>query len=296
MIVHAARVAAEGFSMMTASAERIEPPPARLETEPARLVVDGVTKYFQRTKPRWGKKVVVSEMLAIDSIGFDVFPGQVVSLLGPSGCGKTTLLRIVAGLAEADEGEIRIDGEISVGPNKKKALVFQHFGLLPWRTVIDNVAFPLELDGVPLPERRAVAERLVKLVGLAGFELHYPDRLSGGMQQRVGIARAMAREPLLLLMDEPFGALDAQTREVLQDELLGILKVVRNTVVFVTHSIQEAVLLSDKVVVFTPSPGRIKAIVEIPGWIRDGGPDARTSAEAKAIEHDLREMLRRERP
>jgi ABC-type nitrate/sulfonate/bicarbonate transport system ATPase subunit len=257
------------------------------------LVVSGVEKAYRTTVARWGRKYVSSELKVLEDINFKAPPGQVVSLLGPSGCGKTTLLRIIAGLAQGDGGTITLDGKPVVGPSKDKAVVFQHFGLLPWLDVISNVAFPLRLDGVPHDERIAKAEHYVKLVGLAGFEKHHPHSLSGGMQQRVGIARALARDPSLLLMDEPFGALDAQTREILQEELLSILSKTGNSVVLVTHSITEAVLLSNTVLVFSTLPGRIKHAVEIPQRASDvSAAAARTSPERKEIERELREMLR----
>jgi ABC-type nitrate/sulfonate/bicarbonate transport system ATPase subunit len=257
------------------------------------LVVSNVEKAYRNYEARWGRKYITSELKVLQDINFRAGPGEVVSLLGPSGCGKTTLLRIIAGLAQADSGTIELDGRRVTGPSKDKAVVFQHFGLLPWLDVISNVAFPLRLDGVPPSERMAKAERYVKLVGLNGFERHYPHSLSGGMQQRVGIARALARDPSLLLMDEPFGALDAQTREILQEELLTILSKTRNTVVLVTHSITEAVLVSRTVLVFSTLPGRIKHAVTIPR--RAAGTSAaaaRTSPERKEIERQLRDMLR----
>lgn len=257
------------------------------------LAVSHVHKTYRSTVAKWGRKIVTSELSVLEDINFDAHPGEVVTLLGPSGCGKTTLLRIIAGLAQADSGTIKLDGNKVVGPSKDKAVVFQHFGLLPWLDVISNVAFPLKLDGIPLAERTARAERYIKLVNLNGFERHYPHNLSGGMQQRVGIARALARDPSLLLMDEPFGALDAQTREVLQEELLNILAKTRNTVILVTHSITEAVLVSKHVLVFSSLPGRIKNVVTIPPRSSDmSAAEARTSLERKEIERELREMLR----
>ena len=257
------------------------------------LVVLNVQKAYRRMAVRWGWKYVASELKVLQDINFTAAPGEVVSLLGPSGCGKTTLLRLIAGLAQADSGTVELDGQRVVGPSKNKAVVFQHFGLLPWLDVISNIAFPLRLDGIGVAERMSIAEHYIKLVGLSGFERHYPHSLSGGMQQRVGIARALVRDPSLLLMDEPFGALDEQTREILQEELLNILANTRNTVVLVTHSISEAVLLSNHVLAFSPLPGRIKNVVAIPK--RPAGTtaaSARTSPERKEIERELREMLR----
>lgn len=257
------------------------------------LSVRGVTKSYRASKIRWGRKVTVSELLVLDDINFTVEPGEVVTLLGPSGCGKTTLLRMIAGLAASDQGELLLSGAPISGPSKDKAFVFQHFGLLPWRDVLANVEFPLELDGISPSERREIAQRYIELVNLGGFEKHYPHSLSGGMQQRVGIARALARRPRLLLMDEPFGALDAQTREILQEELLKVLEATSNAVIFVTHSITEAILLSDKIVVFTPHPGRIKKIVHVPSVPRGNTSiKDRLTPERTALEADLREMLR----
>jgi NitT/TauT family transport system ATP-binding protein len=260
------------------------------------LVVSHVHKGYRSTIARWGRKLVTSELKVLDDIQFNARPGEVVSLLGPSGCGKTTLLRIIAGLAQADSGTIELDGKKVTGPSKDKAVVFQHFGLLPWLDVISNVAFPLQLDGVAASERMARAERYIGLVNLTGFERQYPHTLSGGMQQRVGIARALVRDPSLLLMDEPFGALDAQTREILQEELLNILASTRSTVVMVTHSITEAVLVSKHVLVFSSLPGRIRNHVIIPPRPSAmTAAEARTAPELKEIERQLREMLREHR-
>jgi NitT/TauT family transport system ATP-binding protein len=279
--------------MSVATLERESVTAIRVVAPEQGLVVSGVEKAYRNVVARWGRKFVSSELKVLEDINFNAPPGKVISLLGPSGCGKTTLLRIIAGLAQADAGDITLDGRPVTGPSKDKAVVFQHFGLLPWLDVISNVAFPLRLDGLPLSERMAKAERYVKLVGLAGFERHYPHSLSGGMQQRVGIARALARDPSLLLMDEPFGALDAQTRELLQEELLAILAKTGNTVVLVTHSITEAVLVSKTVLVFSSLPGRIKHAVEIPPLaIGTTAAAARTSPERKEIERQLRELLR----
>jgi NitT/TauT family transport system ATP-binding protein len=191
-------------------------------------------------------------------------PGKFLSLIGPSGCGKTTLLRIVAGLESNDAGTVYVDGEVSTGPAPGKSFVFQHFSLFPWRTVIDNAAYGLEMRGESRDERHAKAGRFLERLGLGAFHDYYPSQLSGGMQQRVGIARALAVDPELVLMDEPFGALDALTRERLQHELEGVCEVGGMTVLFVTHSIDEALFLSDTIAVMGTNPGRIVRRIEVP--------------------------------
>ena len=199
----------------------------------------------------------------LDRVNLDLKPHAFVSLLGPSGCGKTTLLRIIDGLVRPSRGETRVDGERVEGPAASRGMVFQEHNLLPWKSALDNVKFGLKLVGVDRQEWNERAASALALTGLKGFENHLPSQLSGGMKQRVGLARALAIRPRILLMDEPFGALDAQTREVMQSELLRLWEADRKTVVFVTHSIDEALLLSDTVVVMGTRPGRIKAIVEI---------------------------------
>src|SRR5205823_3927282 len=187
--------------------------------------------------------------------------------VGPSGCGKTTLLRCIAGLTELSSGSLLVHGRRVAGrPPDGVALVFQHFGLLPWKTVWDNAAFGLAMAGVPRPTIKDKVEHYLDLVGLGGFERHYPYQLSGGMQQRVGLVRALAMNPSVLLMDEPFAALDAQTREVLQEELLHLMERVgeRKTMVFITHSIDEALILGDRIAVMTARPGRIKEVLDMP--------------------------------
>jgi NitT/TauT family transport system ATP-binding protein len=257
------------------------------------IAIRHVSKWFPvRGRERNGRPPG-EYLTALDDVSLSVGDGEIVSLLGPSGCGKTTLLRIVAGLLPRDAGSIEIDGREPTGPEKGNGFVFQNFGLLPWRTVIANVAFPLEVDGVPRPERLARAQDLLDLVGLSGFERHYPHEISGGMQQRVGIARALLRRPRLLLMDEPFGALDAQTREELQEEFLRIWDRHRTTVLFVTHSIDEALLLSHRVAVFTRGPGRIKAVVDVPlGQDERRAGDVRTLPRFVERQHHLRELMR----
>lgn len=204
-----------------------------------------------------------AEVLALQDINLIIRDGEFISLLGPSGCGKSTLLKIIAGLLNASQGSIDNNGALITAPGPERAVVFQDYALFPWMTVEDNVEFGLEARGVPAPQRRQTSSDLLRVVGLQDFAKKYPHHLSGGMKQRVSIARALAVEPQILLMDEPFGALDAQTRSVMQEELLRIWKVYRKTVIFVTHSIEEAIYLSDRIVVMTARPGRIKAIVEV---------------------------------
>jgi NitT/TauT family transport system ATP-binding protein len=252
------------------------------------LEIDRVTKFYTS---RDTGSAEPKRITALSSITASVGRGEFIALLGPSGCGKTTLLRIAAGLTGWDEGSIAIAGARVNGPRKDACMVFQHFGLLPWRTVLSNVVFPLELDGVPAQSRREQAMDLLKLVGLEKYTEHFPHELSGGMQQRVGIARALMRKPLLLFMDEPFGALDAQTRERLQEDFLKIWSTIGTTVLFVTHSIDEALVMSDRIFVFTPSPGRIKAIVESPLAGERIGGDPRAHPAYGPSRHELRGML-----
>ena len=203
------------------------------------------------------------EITALADIDVAVAEGEFVCLLGPSGCGKSTLLKIIAGLIPATEGTIRIGGRDVTGPGPDRAVVFQDYALFPWMTVTDNVEFGLSARGVPPGRRHAVSAELLRAVGLAEFAGKYPHHLSGGMKQRVSIARALAVDPVLLLMDEPFGALDAQTRFVMQRELLRVWRAYRKTVLFVTHSIEEALYLGDRVLVMTARPGRVKAEIAV---------------------------------
>jgi NitT/TauT family transport system ATP-binding protein len=201
---------------------------------------------------------------ALQDFTLTIPDNEFLTVLGPSGCGKTTLLRLIDGLTPWDAGDIVIDGQPVRGPGPDRAMVFQSFALMPWASVLANVTFGLELRGVPEAERKRKALELIEMVGLGGFEGRYPMELSGGMQQRVGLARALAVEPKVLLMDEPFGALDEQTRRLLQEELLQIWETRRTTVVFITHSMEEAVLLGDRVVLMSARPGRIEEIVPVP--------------------------------
>lgn len=205
-----------------------------------------------------------SQVQALHSVDLHVRDNEFLTVLGPSGCGKTTMLKMIAGLITQDAGSIAIDGVEVRGPGPERAMVFQNFALLPWATVLENVAFGLQMRGVAKAERHERARELVATVGLAGFESKRPGELSGGMQQRVGLARALAVQPGVLLMDEPFGAVDEQTRRLLQEELLAIWEKNRVTVVFITHSMEEAVLLGDRVVLMSARPGQIAEIVDVP--------------------------------
>ena len=216
----------------------------------AKLSVTGVSKNFDA-------------LHVLDRIGLEVANGEFVALVGPSGCGKTTLLRIIAGLEDADDGTIAIDGKPVTKPGVDRGFVFQADSLLPWRNVYRNAMIGLEVNGRTGAEDRSRTQALLRLVGLAGFEGYQPRQLSGGMRQRVNLARALAVNPEVLLMDEPFASLDAQTREIMQTELLRIWNEGRKTVLFITHQIDEAVYLSDRVVVFSRRPGRINEIVPI---------------------------------
>jgi NitT/TauT family transport system ATP-binding protein len=201
--------------------------------------------------------------LALSDVNLSIRDGELVTIVGPSGCGKSTLLMLIAALLQPTSGSVRLDGRRVTAPGSDRALVFQDFALLPWRTVLDNVALGLELKGIPVQERNAIARRHVAMVGLGAFERYYPHQLSGGMRQRVGIARALAVEPEVLLMDEPFGALDAQIRQVMGCELLRIWERGRKTILFVTHDIDEAIYLADRTIVMSASPGRIIADIAV---------------------------------
>jgi NitT/TauT family transport system ATP-binding protein len=226
-----------------------------MATEADAVVARGATKVF-----------LDGAVVAFRDLNLSVASGEFVCIVGPSGCGKTTLLRCVAGLTPLTAGELLVGGQPVDGPPPGVAMVFQHFGLLPWKTVQENVAFGLAMAGAPAATVRERVAHYVEVVGLGGFERAYPYQLSGGMQQRVGLARALALHPSILLMDEPFAALDAQTRELLQEELLRLTELPdeRRTTLFITHSIDEALLLGDRVVVLTARPGQIKEVLPLP--------------------------------
>lgn len=230
---------------------------------------------------------------ALQDFGLEVARGEFVSIVGPSGCGKSTFLNILLGLVRPDSGELKLNNAPITGPGQERAMVFQEFGLLPWRTVQANVELGLELKHVAASTRTERSAELIKLVGLRGFEQHYPHELSGGMKQRVGLARALATEPEVLLMDEPFAALDAQTRDLMQTELLQIWERTRKTVLFVTHSIEEAAYLSDRVIVMTARPGRMKDIITI-GLPRPRDYEMRLTPEFNDIKSKIWEVLKEE--
>ena len=209
---------------------------------------------------------------ALKGVDLKIPEGQMTTLLGPSGCGKTTLLKIIAGLIDATEGNVFVKGKSVSGPGPERAFVFQDFALLPWATVLRNVGFGLELRGISQAKRQDTARKYIEEVGLAGFEDRYPHELSGGMRQRVGLARALAVDADVLLMDEPFSAVDEQTRRKFQEDLLNLLNIEKKTVIFVTHSIEEAVYISDQIVLLSPRPGRINKIIR-PEINHDGDAD-----------------------
>ena len=233
-----------------------------------------------------------TEFEAIRHLDLTVRQGEFLAIVGPSGCGKSTFLDMVAGLAQPSSGEIFIDGKLITGPALDRGIVMQGYALFPWRTVRKNVEFGLEIKKVPKKDRKEISQRYIELVGLANFEDRYPHELSGGMKQRVAIARALAYDPEVLLMDEPFAAVDAQTREVLQEELLRIWEKTKKTIIFVTHGIDEAVFLADRVAVMTAHPGTIKEIVNINlPRPRDG---IRSSADFGWVRHKIWELLQNE--
>jgi NitT/TauT family transport system ATP-binding protein len=228
-------------------------------THSSGVVARGLSMHYERVV---GRERVRTR--ALDDVSFDIRPQEFVSIIGPSGCGKSTVVRIAAGLQRPSSGDLLVGGQPVDGPGTDRATVFQQPGLLPWRTIIKNVCMPLEIAGLDKAERESRAMEYLELVGLAGFRDHYPRELSGGMQQRVGLARALAVRPSVLLMDEPFGALDAISRQRMQDELLRIWEHAKTTVIFVTHAIDEAILLSDRVIVMGPGAIVHEATIDLP--------------------------------
>jgi NitT/TauT family transport system ATP-binding protein len=229
----------------------------------AQIVIDRVNHTY---RPAHGRTV-----LALSDVSLEVRPREFLALLGPSGCGKSTLLYLVGGFLPIEGGRIQVEGKSVTAPGPDRGIVFQHFALFPWKTVRGNILYGLERQSLPRAEREKRAQAFIDLVGLSGFEDSYPSQLSGGMKQRTAIARTLAFDPTILLMDEPFGALDAQTRALMQTELLSIWQRTPKTVIFVTHDVQEAVYLADRVAVMSARPGKIKAIVETKFSNRDPG-------------------------
>jgi NitT/TauT family transport system ATP-binding protein len=240
---------------------------------------------------RFGSKGQTTE--AASRVSFEVKPGEFVSIIGPSGCGKSTLLNIVAGFIKPSEGEALLDGRPIDGPGADRGVVFQQYSLFPWMTVRKNVEFGLKMQGMGIHQRETAARSLLDMTGLLAFENHYPDQLSGGMKQRVGIVRALATSPQVMLMDEPFGALDSQTRAVMQEILTNMWQQLQLSVLFITHDIEEAIFLSEKVYVMTARPGRIKAEIPIP-LPRPRTPEMTASPTFQALVRQLKALIREE--
>jgi NitT/TauT family transport system ATP-binding protein len=251
----------------------------------SKLRIEGVTMRFAG---RHGRTVT-----ALEDISLQIPERELSVIVGPSGCGKSTLLRLIAGLEPVTAGAITLDGRPIAGPSAERGMVFQSYTLFPWLTVRRNVEFGLELRGMPAAERARIAARLIRQIGLEGFENAYPEQLSGGMRQRTALARALANDPAILLMDEPFGALDSQTRALMQEMLLGIWEQSHKTVLFVTHDIDEALFLGDVVYVMTARPGRIKQelAVDIP---RPRGPEVLTAPRFVALKRMVLGLIREE--
>lgn len=227
------------------------------------------------------------EFTALEKVNLNIEEGEFICLLGPSGCGKSTLLNAIAGFDPVNHGSIKINGEEVTQPSTRNVTIFQNYGLLPWRSVLKNVELGLEPKGLSKAERKQIAEKYIELVGLTKFKKSHPKQLSGGMQQRVAIARALAVDPDILFMDEPFGALDAITRMKLQDDILNICRNEKKTIIFVTHDIEEAVYLADRIVVMTPNPGKVKSVVTVPlGHHRD-----RTSGDFWQVRDKIFELF-----
>jgi NitT/TauT family transport system ATP-binding protein len=252
----------------------------------AKLEAIGVTKGFYQAR-------LDRQTPVLDGIDLAAATGEFVSLVGPSGCGKTTLLHILDGLVAPTRGQVLVDGAPVSGPGRDRAIVFQDAALLPWRTVLRNIGYGLECLKADRREAAAAARAWLDLVGLRGFELHYPHELSGGMQQRVNLARALAVDPQILLMDEPFAALDAQTREAMQGELLAVWEQARKTVVFVTHQISEAIYLADRVVVMSARPARVREVIAV-DLPRPRDDAARRSSWFRDCEAHVRALLKQD--
>ncbi|AIF52365.1 ABC transporter ATP-binding protein [Pelosinus sp. UFO1] len=263
-----------------------EVPAVQVEEKTAKIVARNINRIYQIKRKSDDKP---TEFQAIKQLDLTVKKGEFLAIVGPSGCGKSTFLDMIAGLAKPSSGEIFIDNKLITGPALDRGIVLQGYALFPWRTVRKNVEFGLAVKKVPQKQRAEISQKYIELVGLHNFEDRYPHELSGGMKQRVAIARALAYDPEVLLMDEPFAAVDAQTREVLQEELLRIWEKTKKTIIFVTHGIDEAVFLADRVAVMSTNPGSIKEIVSINlPRPRDG---IRSSADFGWVRHKIWELL-----
>jgi NitT/TauT family transport system ATP-binding protein len=250
------------------------------------LAIEGVSRVFPGVRG-------AAPVRALEPVTLAIAENDFITILGPSGCGKSTLLRIVAGLDRPTAGRVLLHGREIRGPGADRGMVFQSYTLFPWLTVAENIAYGLREKGMPARERDSVVTAYIDKVGLRGFENHYPKQLSGGMQQRTAIARALANDPAILLLDEPFGALDNQTRGLMQELLLGIWERERKTVLFVTHDIEEAVYLGDRVIVFTARPGEIKAALDI-ALPQPRNIEVKKSAEFMAYRNTIWDLLRDE--
>jgi NitT/TauT family transport system ATP-binding protein len=257
----------------------------------SKIELDKLSQVYNIRNPQTRK---IENLVALEEFSLSIDEGEFVAIVGPSGCGKSTFLDIVSGLSKPKSGVIRIDGKQIKGPALDRGFIMQGYALFPWRTVRKNVAYGLEVKHVPKKQRAQICKEFIDLVGLTGFEDRYPNELSGGMRQRVAIARSLAYDPKVLLMDEPFAAVDAQTRETLQDELLNIWGKTKKTIIFVTHSIDEAVLLADRVVVMTPRPGRIKKVVTVDLPRSRTVSDMRGSSDFNWITRNIWELLQNE--
>ncbi|EFM11544.1 ABC transporter related protein [Paenibacillus curdlanolyticus YK9] len=258
-----------------------------------KIQFDNVQKTFKVRNPAGGRGAF-STFTAVKDVQLGVKDGEFMVIVGPSGCGKSTLLDMLGGLTKPSAGQILLDGKPIDGPGLDRGIVFQQYALFPWKTAKQNIEFGLEAKGIPRKERSERASHFLALVGLAGFEQRYPHELSGGMKQRVAIARSLAFDPDVLLMDEPFAALDAQTRETLQSELLRIWEQTKKTIVFITHGIDEAVYLGQRVAVMTSRPGTIKQVIDIPVHVNGAEEDIRSLPEFGELRHEIWELLRDE--
>jgi NitT/TauT family transport system ATP-binding protein len=251
-----------------------------------KIVIENVYKTFSGER----------EIAALSDVTFSVKENEFLCVLGPSGCGKTTLLNIIAGLEKLTSGQILVDGKEVKGPGADRGVIFQAYALFPWKTVLQNIEFGPKLRGMPKRERRELALKYIKSMGLSGFEHAYPKELSGGMKQRVAIARVYVNDPAVLLMDEPFANLDAQTRSIMQEELIQIWKQFRKTVFFVTHNIEEAAYLADRIVILTARPGKVKQIVDVNSVLPSNryGPEGILSAEFTRLKRDVWNSIKEE--